>query len=114
MAVGDVIWGAAVMRPDNSNGFRIGHEFSHSWGTDYSSLTISLHMWVGTRYARADASNNWDVSGDFNQAKAAGFKPNVFLLADHGFSTYSTTVEVRREFIEKNAAIGKTRTRGQG
>lgn len=34
--------------------------------------------------------------------KAAGFKPNVFLLADHGFSTYSTTVEVRREFIEKN------------
>lgn len=34
--------------------------------------------------------------------KAAGFKPNVFLLADHGFSTYSTTVEVRRELIEKN------------
>ncbi|MBF9234721.1 ABC transporter substrate-binding protein [Microvirga sp. BT350] len=34
--------------------------------------------------------------------KAAGFKPNVFLLADHGFSTYSTTVETRRELIEKN------------
>src|SRR5919112_1232841 len=34
--------------------------------------------------------------------KAAGFKPNVFLLADHGFSTYSTTVETRREVVEKN------------
>ncbi|NBJ12225.1 ABC transporter substrate-binding protein [Microvirga arsenatis] len=34
--------------------------------------------------------------------KAAGFKPNVFLLADHGFSTYSTTVETRREVVEKD------------
>jgi NitT/TauT family transport system substrate-binding protein len=34
--------------------------------------------------------------------KAAGFKPNVFLLADHGFSTYSTTVETRREVVEAN------------
>ncbi|MXQ12820.1 ABC transporter substrate-binding protein [Microvirga makkahensis] len=34
--------------------------------------------------------------------KAAGFKPNVFLLADHGFSTYSTTVETRRDLVEKD------------
>ena len=34
--------------------------------------------------------------------KAAGFKPNVFLLADYGFSTYATTVETRREVVEKN------------
>ncbi len=34
--------------------------------------------------------------------KAAGFKPNVFLLADHGFNTYSTTVETRREIVEKD------------
>lgn len=34
--------------------------------------------------------------------KAAGFRPNVFLLADYGFSTYSTTVETRRETVEKN------------
>ncbi|MGO4573510.1 ABC transporter substrate-binding protein [Microvirga sp. 2TAF3] len=37
--------------------------------------------------------------------KAAGFKPNVFLLADHGFSTYSTTVETRHELIEKNTDL---------
>ena len=34
--------------------------------------------------------------------KAAGFKPNVFLLADYGFSTYSNTVETRREIVETN------------
>jgi NitT/TauT family transport system substrate-binding protein len=34
--------------------------------------------------------------------KAGGFEPNVFLLADNGFSTYATTVETRRELVEKN------------
>ena len=30
----------------------------------------------------------------------AGFKPNVFLLADQGFSTYATTIETRTELVE--------------
>lgn len=34
--------------------------------------------------------------------KQAGFKPKVFLLADHGFDAYSTLIETRREMIEKN------------
>jgi NitT/TauT family transport system substrate-binding protein len=34
--------------------------------------------------------------------KTAGFKPKVFLLADYGFDTYSTTIETRRELVEKN------------
>ena len=34
--------------------------------------------------------------------KSGGFKPNVFLLADEGFSTYASTIEARRETIEKN------------
>ncbi len=33
--------------------------------------------------------------------KQAGFKPKVFLLADHGFDTYSTTIETRTELVEK-------------
>jgi NitT/TauT family transport system substrate-binding protein len=32
----------------------------------------------------------------------AGFKPVVHLLADNGFSTYATTVETRRDLVEKN------------
>jgi len=30
------------------------------------------------------------------------FKPNVFLLADQGYESYSTTIETRRDLIEKN------------
>jgi NitT/TauT family transport system substrate-binding protein len=37
--------------------------------------------------------------------KAGGFKPNVFLLADYGFDTYSTTIEARTEMVEKQPDI---------
>ena len=37
--------------------------------------------------------------------KAGGFKPNIFLLADNGFSTYATTVETRRELVEKSPDV---------
>ena len=32
--------------------------------------------------------------------KAAGFAPKLFLLADHGWSTYSTTIETRPEIVK--------------
>jgi len=32
--------------------------------------------------------------------KTAGFKPDVWLLADYGFSSYSTTIETRPELVE--------------
>jgi NitT/TauT family transport system substrate-binding protein len=34
--------------------------------------------------------------------KQGGFTPNIFLLADYGYSTYSTLIETRRDVIEKN------------
>lgn len=34
--------------------------------------------------------------------KQAGFVPNVFLIADAGYSTYATTVEVMKPFLEEN------------
>jgi NitT/TauT family transport system substrate-binding protein len=34
--------------------------------------------------------------------KEAGFAPNVFLIADAGYSTYATTVEVMQPFLEAN------------
>lgn len=33
--------------------------------------------------------------------KQGGFKPNIFLLSDHGYSTYSTLIETRRDIVEK-------------
>jgi NitT/TauT family transport system substrate-binding protein len=37
--------------------------------------------------------------------KAAGFKPKAFLLADNGFTTYATTVEARRDMVEKQPDV---------
>src|SRR5579863_2289280 len=34
--------------------------------------------------------------------KDGGFKPNIFLLADQGYSTYATTIETRKELVDKN------------
>jgi NitT/TauT family transport system substrate-binding protein len=50
---------------------------------------------------KATVQQGYVTSEPLTIEKAAGFKPNVFLLADHGFSTYSTTVETRREVVEK-------------
>ena len=51
---------------------------------------------------KASVQQGYVTSEPLTIEKVAGFKPNVFLLADHGFSTYSTTVETRREVVEKN------------
>ncbi|MCI4678485.1 ABC transporter substrate-binding protein [Rhodoblastus acidophilus] len=42
------------------------------------------------------------TSEPFAIARSGGFKPNVFLLADHGYDTYATTIETRRDLLEKN------------
>jgi NitT/TauT family transport system substrate-binding protein len=39
----------------------------------------------------------------FAVERACGFRPNVFLLADQGWDTYSTIIEVRRETLETRA-----------
>ena len=33
------------------------------------------------------------------------FKPKIFLLADHGFNSYSTLIETRRDLVEKNPGL---------
>jgi NitT/TauT family transport system substrate-binding protein len=37
----------------------------------------------------------------FEIERQAHFKPNIFLLADHGYSTYSTLIVTRREIVEQ-------------
>lgn len=37
--------------------------------------------------------------------KAGGFKPVVHLLADNGFDTYATTIETRRDLVEKRPEV---------
>jgi len=42
------------------------------------------------------------TSEPFEVEKQGGFKPNIFLLADQGYSTYATLIEARRDLVEKN------------
>ena len=45
------------------------------------------------------------TSEPFAIANEAGFEPNLFLLADHGFDTYSTTIEVMQETLDERPEL---------
>ncbi len=47
------------------------------------------------------AMQGYVTSEPFAIDKAAHFTPKVFLLADQGFSAYSTLIETRRELVDK-------------
>jgi NitT/TauT family transport system substrate-binding protein len=51
---------------------------------------------------KKSAMQGYVTSEPFAIEKAAHFKPKVFLLADQGFSTYSTLIETRRDLVDKN------------
>lgn len=47
------------------------------------------------------AMQGYVTSEPFVIEKQAGFKPNMILLADHGFDAYSTLIDTRRDTVEK-------------
>jgi len=47
------------------------------------------------------AMEGYVTSEPYAIEKQAKFKPSVFLLADHGFNSYSTLIETRRDLVEK-------------
>ena len=50
---------------------------------------------------KQSAMQGYVTSEPFAVEKAARFKPDVILLADYGFNTYSTLIETRRDVIDK-------------
>jgi NitT/TauT family transport system substrate-binding protein len=42
------------------------------------------------------------TSEPYEVEKQGGFKPNIFMLSDYGYSTYATLIETRREIVAKN------------
>jgi NitT/TauT family transport system substrate-binding protein len=50
---------------------------------------------------KRSAMQRYVTSEPFAIAKAANFTPKVFLLADQGFSAYSTLIETRRDLVDK-------------
>lgn len=47
------------------------------------------------------------TSEPFAVEKQGGFKPNIFLLADYGFSTYATTIETMQKTIDERPDVVK-------
>jgi NitT/TauT family transport system substrate-binding protein len=47
------------------------------------------------------AMQGYVTSEPYIVEKIGGFRPKIFLLADQGFDTYSTTIETRLELVEK-------------
>ncbi len=45
------------------------------------------------------------TSEPFAVERQGHFKPNVFLLADHGYSTYATTIETRADMVAKHPDV---------
>lgn len=48
---------------------------------------------------KTSAQQGYSISEPISIKAQAGFDPMVFLLADNGFSTYSTTIETRTELV---------------
>ncbi|KAF1044634.1 ABC transporter substrate-binding protein [Xylophilus sp.] len=59
------------------------------------------HYNVGPFLAdKKSVQQGYAVEEPLSIEKQAGFAPKVFLLADHGYSTYSTTVETRTDLVK--------------
>ncbi|NMG06482.1 ABC transporter substrate-binding protein [Brasilonema sp. UFV-L1] len=48
------------------------------------------------------AQQGYVTSEPFAIEKQGGFKPVVFLLADYGYTNYATTIETKKELVQKN------------
>lgn len=48
------------------------------------------------------AQQGYVTSEPFAIAREGGFEPTIFLLADYGFDTYSTTIEMTKPFVAAN------------
>ncbi len=82
---------------------------------------VSVYQWLKTAYGfkeenvkpynfnagpfiadKASIEEGYATSEPYEVERQGKFKPNVFLVADYGYDSYSTTIETRRDLIEKN------------
>jgi NitT/TauT family transport system substrate-binding protein len=54
---------------------------------------------------KKSAMQGYVTSEPYAIAKAANFTPEVFLLADQGFSAYSTLIETRRDLVDQKPDV---------
>ncbi len=51
---------------------------------------------------KMSAQQGYLTAEPFAVERQGGFKPNIFLLADYGFSTYATTIETRTALVTEH------------
>lgn len=51
---------------------------------------------------KKSAQQGYITSEPYEVERQGKFKPNLFLVADHGLDTYSTLIETRTELVDKN------------
>ena len=51
---------------------------------------------------KASIQQGYLTAEPYEIEKQGHFKPNVFLLSDYGYDTYSTLIETHRDIVEKN------------
>jgi NitT/TauT family transport system substrate-binding protein len=56
-------------------------------------------------YNKASIQQGYVTAEPYEIEKQGGFKPNVFLLSDYGYDTYSTLIVTRTEIVEKNSDL---------
>lgn len=71
------------------------HGFSESKVRPY---TFNSQPFIANRQS---AMQGYVTSEPYAVEKAAKFKPGVILLADYGYSAYSTLIETRRDLVDK-------------
>lgn len=62
----------------------------------------NLGPWLANRQS---IQQGYAVAEPLYAERQGGFKPVVHLLADHGFSTYSTVIETRRELVGRRPKL---------
>ena len=88
------------------NGFQSYFQWMISeFGFDPAKRTPYTYNSAPFIAAPKSVQQGYVTSEPFAIAQEAGFEPNLFLLADEGFSTYSTTIEVMQETLDERPEI---------
>lgn len=54
---------------------------------------------------KTSIQQGYATSEPFEIERQGGFRPNVFLIADYGYESYSTLIETRQDLIEKDPGL---------
>jgi NitT/TauT family transport system substrate-binding protein len=75
---------------------------SVAWGFSYDKIKAYNFNSAPFIADKSSIQQAYVTSEPFVVERLGGFKPNVFLLSDYGFSGYATTIETRPELVDKN------------